>query len=151
MKQVKRFAVACAVIGATAAISSSPTAIQAQEQSQASTSAASGAKPALDYNVIKVRYAHAHWAYPNSAQMANAYPRQAQDSGITGTAEIACFIQPDGSMQRCVPLAESPEGYRFGTVTAQQFLKYMHVDPATVEGGIQPGDFYVVTYKWLLG
>ena len=54
-------------------------------------------------------------------------------------------------MKRCVVLAEVPKGGDFGKATQDLFLKYALVDPASVDGGIQPGDFYIFTLKWTLG
>ena len=117
---------------------------------QLSSASSASTAPALDYNAIKARYTHAHWTYPGSEQMADAYPREAQDSRIQGAAQIACFIKPDGYISRCVVMAEAPKGYNFGLATAGAFQKYAHVDPASVDGGIQAGDFYVFVFKWML-
>ena len=46
---------------------------------------------------------------------------------------------------------EAPKDYDFGVTTATLFVKYTHVDPATVDGGIRPGDYKVFIYKWQLG
>jgi len=104
-----------------------------------------------DYRAIGARYKQSRWTYPTSEQMAEAYPRAAQDSRIQGAAQIACFIDTDGYMKRCVVVAEEPQGYGFGRVTADLFMKYAHVDPVSVEGGIQPGDFHMFVYKWQIG
>ncbi len=125
--------------------------ITAFAQSSSADATSSSAAPHIDYDAIKARYAHAHWTYPNSRQIAEAYPRRAQDSHIQGIAQVACFIQADGRMKRCVVLTEDPKDEGFGAVTQDLFLKYAHVDPTSVDGGIQPDDFYVFTLKWLLG
>jgi len=122
-----------------------PTVATAEDQATASSSVAS---PHLDYDAIKARYAHARWSYPGSKQIADAYPPRAQDSHIQGAAQVACFIQPDGDLKRCVILSESPEHEGFGAATCDLFLKYSHVDPNTVDGGIQDGDFKVFILKW---
>ena len=120
-------------------------------QSTSADSASSSSAPHIDYAAIKARYAHAKWTYPTSEEIADAYPREAQDSRIQGAAQVACFIQPDGHMKRCVVLAESPKDEGFGTATSQLFLKYANVDPATVNDGVQSGDFYIFTLNWRMG
>ena len=114
-------------------------------------SASSSTAPHIDYEAIKARYTHAHWTYPSGQQIGEAYPREAEDSHIQGMAQVACFIQADGHMKRCVILAEAPKDEGFGTATRDLFLKYAQVDPTSVEGGIQAGDFYIFTLKWTLG
>jgi len=47
-------------------------------------------------------------------------------------------------------MGETPKGYRFGYSTATAFAWYSHVDPATIDGGIKPGDFKIFIYKWVL-
>ncbi len=121
--------------------------VAAQSQPASSESAV----PHIDYDAIKARYVHAKWTYATAEEAAQAYPRQAQDSRVQGATQIACFIQPDGHLNRCVVLAESPAGYGFGKTTSDLFVKFVHVEPASVEGGIQSGDFFVFIYKWQLG
>ena len=120
-------------------------------QSPVSNATSSPASPHLDYAAIKARYAHARWTYPTGQQIGEAYPRGAEDSHIQGAAQVACFIQADGRMKRCVVLTESPQGEGFGIATRDLFLTYAQVDPGSVQGGIQPDDFYIFTLKWQLG
>lgn len=132
---------------AFAVLAGVPRATIAQPQSVSSEATA----PHIDYNAIEARYAHAKWTYATAEAAAEAYPREAEDSRIQGAAQIACFIKPDGQLSRCVVLAESPEGYGFGKTTSDLFVKFVHVDPASVDGGIQPGDFKVFVFNWRIG
>ena len=97
------------------------------------------------------RYTHARWTYPGPEQMADLFPPRAQDERLSGTAKIVCTIAPDGLLDKCAVLDETPKGYGFGLATATAFVKFAHVDPNTVEGGIKPGDYKVFIYKWQIG
>ena len=112
--------------------------------------ASTDSKPLIPAEMA-ARYAHAQWTYPGADVMANSYPRRAQDERQEGAATILCVIASDGQMDRCYIARESPKNEGFGMATAAAFVKYARVDPATVEGGIKPGDFKLFTYIWQLG
>jgi len=125
---------------------------QAAQADGQTSSAASPAKPAtLIPPEMMARYARAKWTYPGSNQMADMYPEKAQDNRQEGMAKIVCVIAADGTLDRCAVMNETPASYGFGVATATAFVKYAHVDPATVGGGIKPGDYKVFLYKWQLG
>ena len=119
-------------------------------QSSAADDASLSSVLHVDYAAIKTRYAHAKWTFNKPAGTPDLYPVRAMDAETPGVAKVACFIEPDGHISRCVILSEAPVGYGFGVATANLYIKYTKVDPATVEGGIQPGDVYVFTYNWKL-
>ena len=122
----------------------------AQTAQSSSSAAATDAKPLIPPEMV-ARYAHAKWTYPNAGQMVDIYPGKAHDKGVEGLATIVCAVAKDGYMDKCAVMKEAPTDYDFGVTTATLFVKYCHVDPATVDGGIKPGDYKVFTYKWLLG
>jgi hypothetical protein len=97
------------------------------------------------------KYAYAKWTYPNADQMANVYPGKAQDRRVEGKVTIVCTIAADGYLDKCAVWKEEPSGYDFGVTTATLFLRFTHVDPATVAGGIKPGDLKTFVYKWQIG
>lgn len=99
---------------------------------------------------MQARYATAKWHYPSGHEMGQ-YPDRAAAQALPGVAVINCQIKPDGKLAPCVILSEAPEGYGFGVAAAKMFVKYVHVDPATVNGGIRPGDFRIFTFKWVIG
>lgn len=83
--------------------------------------------------------------------MADLYPPKAQDARKSGMAKLQCMIQADGYMAKCRVLDQSPKDYGFGVATATAFVNFCHVDPATIIGGIQPGDYKIFVYKWQIG
>jgi hypothetical protein len=117
-------------------------------QNSASSDSASADAGSIVPPEMAARYAHAKWSYPASDQMADLYPDRAAEEAQPGVAVIACEIKPDGSLDPCIIGGEAPKEYGFGVATATLFVKFAHVDPATVDGGIQPGDFKVFTFKW---
>ena len=121
--------------------------------SSATTTCFAGTAPAPDFESVMpkemvTRYAHARWSGPPSQTWADAYPREAQDHGVSGVAIIVCYIALDGSLKRCDLLAERPRDYGFGKASVGMYTKSVHVDPATVDGGIHDGDFKVFTANW---
>ncbi len=84
------------------------------------------------------RYKTSKWKIPS--QMSKFDTMMLKSEYKSGAAMVDCLIAPDGTMQACTVLAEYPEGNGMGAMTAKGFQKYTSVDPATVIGGIQPGD-----------
>ncbi len=121
----------------------------APAQSPPSTSSAESPAASIQSDMTQ-RYVHAKWTYPNADQMSNSYPGKAQDEHVSGQAKIVCAVDADGYLEKCAVLDEAPKGYEFGLATATQFVKYTHVDPKTVDGGIKAGDYKVFMYKWTL-
>ena len=91
------------------------------------------------------------WTYPTSDQMVDAYPKQAEAEGKEGKVSFDCQFAADGTIKACIILSEDPEGFGFGQATIDLFIKYCHVDPASVPGGLKEGDRKKFTYNWLLG
>lgn len=94
------------------------------------------------------RFITGNWSFPNAANAAHLYPSMAAHEHIVGVASVECLATPSGSMQTCKLLTETPEGYGFGQATVNLMMKYCHVDPTSVKGGLQSGDRARFTYKW---
>ncbi len=97
------------------------------------------------------RYAQARWTYPNTDQMSASYPPRARGQGFSALVKIECAIMTDGHLGECTIIKEDAPGYGFGVATVRPFVKFAHVAPDTVEGGIKPGDYKVFSYKWQAG
>lgn len=95
-------------------------------------------------------YIRGNWTYPDSDQMFSAFPAEALKAGIEGRVAIDCLVSADGTLTACDVMSEEPAGYGFGEATANAFVKFCHVDPASVPGGIQPGARKKFIYKWTL-
>jgi hypothetical protein len=146
MKQVRARTVLATIV--LAGLSATATA-----QSQTTTAPMSAESPTTQPVIppeMAARYAHAKWTYFTSAQMAEAYPRRAQDEHVQATITTVCNIAADGTLSQCAVPKNARDEYGFTVVTATLFVKYCHVDPATVAGGIQAGDYKVFTLKWTL-
>ncbi len=153
MKHIKRLAAVCLATCLAAGTVSLSVAVHAQtfhSDKDAPPPASASPKPLIPPEMM-ARFAHAKWTYPAADQMAGIYPAKAHDNEIEGLATIVCVVAADGYMDKCAVMKETPEGYDFGVTTATLFVKFCHVDPATVDGGIKPGDYKVFTYKWQLG
>jgi len=85
----------------------------------------------------RARYKGSKWKIPMDISKFDVMSLRIEQSGA---AIVDCLIAPDGKMQTCNVVAEYPEGNGFGAMTAKGFMKHTSVDPATVTGGIQPGD-----------
>ncbi len=97
------------------------------------------------------RYLQAgEWSYPGSDMMGDLYPPKAQDNHVEGTVTIDCAVNAIGRVTHCDILNESPAGYGFGEATVKGFIRYAHVNPASVGGSID-GARQKFTYKWSLG
>jgi len=101
--------------------------------------------------VMRERYAEAKTTYPSAEVMATLYPPRARDDKKEGMVTLACTVAPSGHLSSCDIVNQWPAGYGFGTAYVKALLKYYTVDPTSVEGGIQPGDFEFFTYQWTLG
>lgn len=129
----------------------------AQSQSDSSASSADksqAAEPDINSLIpqsVRTRYAHAVWTYPKGNHLADLYPPRALSENQQGAVVLACTINTNGTFDKCGVMAENPKGYDFGMATATAFIRYAHVDPKTVGGGIQTGDFWVFLYRWVLG
>ena len=95
-------------------------------------------------------YLAGKWTYPSSGDMSLAYPAAAWNGGIRGQVTIDCEVAPTGKITSCDIISEDPAGYGFGEATANAFVEFAHVDPASVPGGIQPGARKKFIYKWTL-
>ncbi len=96
------------------------------------------------------RLNHAKWTYPGSDQLAIMYPRKAAQERIGGKVTIECFAGAGGEMQYCHVLSEAPLGYGFGEATADMFLRYGSVDPASAQGAQVQGLRKHFTYSWAM-
>ena len=58
------------------------------------------------------------WASrPSQERLAQAYPAAARRGGIEGEVRLRCNVVPDGRLQDCVLIYESPAGAGFGEAT----------------------------------
>lgn len=103
--------------------------------------------PVMDKD-IQARYAHSAWRYPSAGDMLSVYPDHAAEEEISDIVDFSCRIVRNGSMAACQVLYDPRPQYGFGPVTILMFQKLTHVDPKTVAGGVQDGDYKLFTYFW---
>lgn len=70
---------------------------------------------------------------PTAAQMARAYPNQAMNLGITGSASLQCSVRANGTLTDCIVAGETPPGQGFGRA-AQTLSRQFRMSPQTVDG-----------------
>lgn len=51
---------------------------------------------------------------PDRAEWAKAYPTDAARAGISGAVKVRCAAAPDGALQNCAVIEETPSGQGFG-------------------------------------
>jgi len=76
---------------------------------------------------------------PNSASLAEAYPKLALALDIEGRASISCKVTAEGSLANCVAVSESPIGLGFGeaalSLAPTLRMKPKKIDGKSVDGG----------------
>lgn len=90
---------------------------------------------------MALRYKGAKWTFPKDSHLT---PKLEMREAV---AVFDCMIKPDGHMSKCDLLAQAPAGTTFGKIITSLFEAEGSVDPATVEGGIQPGDHRLSKYN----
>jgi hypothetical protein len=90
------------------------------------------------------RYVAGNWTYPSIGVMEHI-----RENGYsTGEVTIDCEIGPDGHLTTCDVVHAFPAGTEPAHSVAKAFLNYAAVDPASIPGGLRPGDHKKFTYKW---
>ena len=76
------------------------------------------------------------------------YPVHAKDNEIEGSATVNCRVSAKGVLDRCLVVAESPDGEGFGAATLQVMRQYVWVKPDSVAR--MSGKLVRIVYKWKL-
>ncbi len=72
-------------------------------------------------------------AKPSGDQVDAAFPKIAQTLRLNGRAELQCTAEPDGSVDQCAAVNETPTGMGFGAA-AVSLAPYFEMRPATMDG-----------------
>ncbi len=72
-------------------------------------------------------------ARPSADQIAKVYPETALRGGVGGLVVLACDVTAVGTVVKCDPVSESPQGYGFGRA-ALSLTRYFRMRPATDNG-----------------
>lgn len=70
---------------------------------------------------------------PSGTALANAYPERAILDDVAGEATLDCLVQPNGVLEGCRIVRETPAGYGFGEA-ALTLVPEMRMRPWTVDG-----------------
>jgi TonB family protein len=89
------------------------------------------------------------WRYrPDGEVLAQAYPREAMEKGLSGKATIRCVAAPDGLLQDCVVLSEEPAGAGFGAATLS-VAPHFQMNPA-IRDGVPQASTVRIPLVWLM-
>ena len=86
---------------------------------------------------------------PSGDQLADIYPDQARDYGVTGRAVIKCRILAAGQLSDCEVISETPAGLGFGRATLQA-ARYFKMRPKTINGTPVEGGTVIIPLRWQL-
>jgi len=89
-------------------------------------------------------YVAGDWTYPSPQVVL----RLTDDGYIHGRVAIDCLIGSDGRLTKCDLLDAAPRGVEPARSVVNTFLRYAHVDPASVPGGLRPGARKKFIYSW---
>ncbi|HTN40639.1 MAG TPA: TonB family protein [Asticcacaulis sp.] len=95
-------------------------------------------------------YIAGKWTFPSGERAVQLFPDKAIKERVQGQATVECIIQRDGKISSCTVISETPEDYGFGAATAELFVRYAHVNPKSVNGGLKGGELKKFTYRWVL-
>jgi TonB family protein len=76
------------------------------------------------------------------------YPAHAKDNEIEGSATVNCRVTAKGKLERCLVVAEGPDGEGFGAATLLVMRRYVWVKPEAVAR--LSGKLVRIVYKWQL-
>lgn len=94
--------------------------------------------------------ANPDWAaLPNNSDMWNAYPAAARSAYVEGDAKIQCSVAADGTLDGCVVLAETPQGWGFGQATLALAPRF-HMRPRTVDGQAVSNGRVIIPVHWAI-
>lgn len=92
------------------------------------------AEPALAAPKPRPRITRPDWAQkPTGDQMADFYPKKAQEERVSGKAWMTCAVTAQGVLRDCVIDLETPRGWGFGEA-ALGLASFFLMKPKTVDG-----------------
>jgi TonB family protein len=84
---------------------------------------------------------------PDRSDWARAYPTQAAQSGLAGSAQVRCAATSAGSLENCAVVAETPTGAGFGAA-ALSLMGGMELRPTSQSGQLITGKSVLVPIKF---
>jgi TonB family protein len=84
---------------------------------------------------------------PSREDIDQAYPPFAKQNGVNGRAVLECTAQPDGTLDDCEVVMESPEGEGFGLATLKLTPHY-RMAPKDAKGHPVAGFRARLTVAW---
>lgn len=75
---------------------------------------------------------------PSAEDLAEAYPKAAAEAGISGQANLKCFVMVTGYVTNCRVTSETPRGHGFGAA-ALALSERFRMRPLLVDGKPEPG------------
>jgi len=84
---------------------------------------------------------------PDRDDWAKAYPAQAAQSGLSGSAQVRCAATAAGSLENCAVVAETPTGAGFGAA-ALSLMGGMELRPTSQSGQLIAGKSVLVPIKF---
>jgi hypothetical protein len=84
---------------------------------------------------------------PDRSDWAKAYPSQAAQSGVSGSAQVRCAATAAGQLQQCAVVAETPVGQGFGAA-ALSLMGGMELRATSESGHLIAGKSVLVPVKF---
>jgi TonB family protein len=86
---------------------------------------------------------------PTAFELAQAFPRKAVDKNINGAAVMQCAVTPQGALEECTIVEETPAGSGFGQATLS-IARYFKMKRAPVDGHPPERAVVRIPIKWAL-